>query len=328
VVTTKGLLIMDILLEKKENNNINATFWEIFAHSWRILWEKPKALIIFIIAVSLIRFLGDYLSYNLLEPYMTILMQMVKANPPLPTDEVVEKFSSLFLSFGFSRFLWGLAIPWLLVPWIFLATCRASLGLWDGYSPGLTDLSHTLKLYFKAIAILFFIGLYGLFLGIALMAVLMPTFILSRIMGLTPGGWILTMIGFFLSGYLFAKIFWPRFRRFSALQFIIFFKLLDGLRTKFFNNLGQIYNDLISYPIHMNQATLIICFFLVVPVFMLGVVEQMSINYNLYPKVIAHLSQAIFSILFLWPIVALSGFYRLYLAPIAENAEPVSEPQT
>jgi hypothetical protein len=299
------------------------TFWEIFTHSWRILWEKPKSLLVFIVALSIIRYTVDYISNNLLEPYIEPLLKL-SSTQVASTEEAGLKMFALFNSLGVNNFFWGLILPWLFAPLTFLASCRVSLGLWDGYSPGLSDLLYSAKHYLKSALIMFLLFLYGIALSFLLLAILMPALIFPSIVGRTPGGWFLSMIGLFISAYLFANFLWPQLRRFVPLQFIIFFKLIDGLRTEWINNLTKLYREFLSFPSHMNQSAIIILCFIIVPVFALGLVNRVSSNLNFFPEIVVFISQTIYTLIFLWPIVALAGFYRLCITPLIENNDPIS----
>jgi hypothetical protein len=120
-------------------------------------------------------------------------------------------------------------------------------------------------------------------------------------------------VGFAVFVAIIYYAFWPFFRRICCLQVLPFFSFLDGYRAE--RNATQIFYRLKEYPSHSNQAAGIMIAFAILPFMVLGFVVFSLIQFGTIAQVAEEICQILFNLLFLWPMTALAGFYRLVLYP-------------
>jgi hypothetical protein len=278
--------------------------------------EKPVGLFKFLLVLEFISLLVNILASKLMAPLLPV-MNKFAATVQLNQDQAYQDLRrfltdpdsfSLILSY-----LSGFCLPFLFLCLAIMATSRVALGLWDGYEPGLGDIFFAIKKYVSSCVICFFISLYLLFLFVLGMITLMPLAIFSSLTKNPLMGGLLTIAGLVLSGLIFFQLTWPYLRRILCLQFIPFYVFLDGLWGQL--RIRQIFARLDHFPRHASQGGISLILLAAIPNLILSALAMiieprgwMSFPFNALLQLIA-------TLLLLWPMTALAGFYRLVLYP-------------
>jgi hypothetical protein len=297
------------------------SFWEIFKHSWQVLWEKPKGLIIVLVALSLISMGFEELGLLLRVPFEPFFQALLESQGE--RDEAYRIFHDIANQEGYWRFILSFLVPFLITPFSALAMSKVALTLWDGYDVGLNDLGFSLKRYHYALFIVFVLSLVGLILAAAMMLCLVPTMLTKFLLTGSRAG--VMFFGMFFSFiiviYLFIRFVWPHFRRFVFVEFLVFFQMADGKVGIWAQRLFLVYHAIRFYPSHLNQAVgILVCTFIGLGIVTAVVIYVLAVI-GLPQIVGAFFSQLLSFIVTLWMLVALAGFYRLVLAKPEEEEQ-------
>jgi hypothetical protein len=301
---------------KEEPNKGLPSYFEILKHSWPLLWEKPAKLIAFFLALALLRFVADKISNDLLEPFLPFIIKF-KPFDNQASLETAKGLSEAIDTHGQWRLFLGSALPWLLMPISALALSRAALSIWDGYSAGLGDIVFAIRRYFPALLVASIVFLHCFFLAFILGLLFFP---IASVQSLpqNPLTFITAILLLAMGVYFISFYVWPRLRCLIFLQFMAFFELLDGLNGHWWTNVTRIYKRMRRFPSHLNQAaiaTLLVILTLMIPkAFILGMATKTKLPSQTWD----FLAHAI-DLLFIWPILALAGFYRLCHNPPKED---------
>jgi hypothetical protein len=217
-----------------------------------------------------------------------------------------------------------------LAPLVNLTLARVTLNLWDGYQVGLGDFSFALGKYLVALYIAVLVAILGLFVCLLFFMAGLP---IGLIHGLASGAGlprplfaILSLFGIGVGLLVFVRHVWPTFRRYIFLNFVALFALSEGQPGPWAKKLAGLFRLLRSFPSHLNQA---IVAFLVAYLALFVAITVLAAILSLagFPSVVISLvAQFVFLLAISWLLVALSGFYRLFLAPEPETGPPVTEP--
>ncbi|MDR2387081.1 MAG: hypothetical protein LBE80_05780 [Deltaproteobacteria bacterium] len=305
-----------------QSDRLRASFWDIFKNSWKILWENPKPLVLVLVSLSVLQIIFDYIGIYFLGPFYEIIEAAMRGQ--YTGQEFLGAFKETIDKFGTYPLIMGKLVPWLLGPFMSLTLARSALNLWDGYQIGLNDLGFALKKYHLALYITILVALLAIFLFGLIFATFLPMVIIHTLSfgaGL-PGALfsILSIFGFLVSLFLFIKFVWPLVRRYLFLQYMGFFSLVEGFSGNWVNALMILFRKLKAYPRPLNQAIITILALFLSLSFVLLIVSAILANFKIPNSLIELATEFIYLICLSWILVALSGFYRLYLAP--EPSEP------
>ncbi|MDR2367151.1 MAG: hypothetical protein LBF58_03435 [Deltaproteobacteria bacterium] len=313
---------MSIFEESMGRGRVNqVSFWDIFRNSWKVLWEKPKPLLTILATLAVLSIVFEYMGLYILGPFGSLFdkVLMGQAN----ADEFLSELRKLIEEQGSLPLLLGKLVPWLLAPLINLSLARVALNLWDGYQIGLNDILFSLGKYLVALYVTVLVAIMAVFMfGLTLAAGLPMAVIHSLTFGAgLPGGSFafLSIFGFAASLFLFIKFVWPILRRYFFLQYLAFFAMAEGESGNWAYKLLLIFRRLNSYGRALHQAILtVLVVFLALNVG-LFVLSAMLSAVGAPTPLIKLAAQLVYLIAVAWFIVALSGFYRLCLAPEPET---------
>ena len=69
---------------KGESADDRASFWEIFKHAWPVVIERPKPLLLFVVALAAATWAVDIVSDMLQAPYQPFIEALKAAAPATP----------------------------------------------------------------------------------------------------------------------------------------------------------------------------------------------------------------------------------------------------
>jgi hypothetical protein len=294
-----------------------------------VVLEKPTALLKFLVALELLRSGVGALALRLMTPLVPPIARLAATfetdqelalNNFLKFLDTQEGMEAL-ISYGL-----GFLLPLLFFPLAIMATTRVALGLWDGYAPDLGDLGFDFKKYFASMAICFYVSLYFILIGCLLLVVLIPFAVLNPAGHSPVIGGAMAVSALAIAGLLFIRLFWPFFRRAISLQFLAFYVFLDNLAERY--RVSQIFYHLERFPAHTNQAAAILVLVVVVPAAILGGTILAINPHGLLNLAMTFFFQMALTLLLLWPLTALAGFYRLVLYPPPDEPEAEAQPQS
>ncbi|MDR1487004.1 MAG: hypothetical protein LBT62_03260 [Deltaproteobacteria bacterium] len=301
------------------------SFWEIFKHSWPILWEKPKGLIGVLAALSVVVLAFDQLSSFLKAPYEPIFEAFALGQQS--KEEIIRALERTLAQNGRLRLALGLIIPFFVTPFSALLLSKVALNLWDGLSINSSDVGFALKRYHNALFVIFVVCVMGLLLAVGIFVAFFPIVICQFLFRNIGGGFmhIAMFFSFLFSFYLIIRFIWPIFRRFIFLEFITFFLMVDGRIGIWAQRVVMVFQALKFYPKHLNQAVgLLVCTTLALSL-VIGIIMLLTDLAGLPMLVEELLCQMVYYIGTLWPLVALAGFYRLVLNPNPHEEEEEEE---
>ncbi|MDR2302910.1 MAG: hypothetical protein LBF38_12865 [Deltaproteobacteria bacterium] len=306
------------------------TFWDIFKNSWKILWENPKPLVIVLVSLSVLQILFDYIGMYFLGPFYDLIDSAMRGQ--FTGQEFLAALREMVDKNGTWPLIAGKLVPWLLGPFVSLALARSALNLWDGYQIGLSDLGFALKKYPAALYVCVLVALLAIFLLGLVFASYLPMVIIHSLFfgqGL-PGPFfaILSVLAFSVSLFLFIKYVWPLVRRYLFLQYMAFFSMVEGFSGSWVNGLMVLFRKLKAFPRHLNQAIITTLALFLSLSFVLIIVSAVLANFKIPPGVIELATEFLYLICVAWIMVALSGFYRLYLSPEPSDLAPNYPPET
>ncbi|MDR1658623.1 MAG: hypothetical protein LBT47_13965 [Deltaproteobacteria bacterium] len=312
------------IMGSAESKNKLASYWEIFRHSWPILLENPKPLLVLAVTLALVSQVFDHLSALLMAPYMQDINAFFElAQTPDLTPEHSQAFIEAIKTIGFSRLLVSMSLPLILAPWIWLVLCRVAVNIWDGYRPGLESLWFALKYYGPAVRIMILISILILGLFLATIVCFVPMLLVKQLTGSSGQanmiGWLLTMGGIVAGLVFFVRILWPHIRRLVVLQFLAFFSLSDGEKGAWIKIIGRIHAALAGFPKHLNQCVLILFLTACIISMITSLLAVLFLTVGLPELVIKMVLNVIFYLGLLWPLVALAGFHRLAFSTEADQ---------
>ncbi|MDR2141421.1 MAG: hypothetical protein LBR11_06475 [Deltaproteobacteria bacterium] len=290
-------------------------FWDIFLNARTILTERPKGLAMFLVTLELLRLAVSLIAARLMAPLVPIMNNFV-AMAELDQEKAVTELMEAMTQGGLEAlglYLLGFTIPILLLPVVVLAFSRVALGLWDGYEPGVGDLTYAFRKYWPSVSICFFVSLYVIVAMFLFVGVSLPLLALSNLSRDPLVGGVLTMGGLVLSGLCFYRFFWPYFRRVCPLQVLPFFAFIDGKSQKL--GVNRIFSHLVNFPRHLNLATGLIVLVSFIPILLAGVLMGVIMPDGALNKILSAVIQIFLDALLLWPLIGLAGFYRLCLYP-------------
>ncbi|MDR2459517.1 MAG: hypothetical protein LBE38_01850 [Deltaproteobacteria bacterium] len=287
-------------------------FRDIFRHSWPVLWEKPKAVLVFVLFLTLLQFAESYISDLLVEPYSETINAMLTA-PDMEKVQVQETFSKLIDQYGSWRLLIAAILPFLLLPLISYSCSRAALSMWDGYAPSLTDFTAAFFGYFKALLLTICLLVYCFVLGFISSLMTLPALVIYN---LTGSNFLALIILTILTIFLWIRFMWPLVRRFLFLQFFVYFRFVDYPgEPGFFRQALAIHKELGLWPRHLNSMFGYACL-IVIGVFIPMTILNIILESFVPVEVIYIIDYFVFTLAYLWMVLAASGFYRLCLNPI------------
>lgn len=294
------------------------SFWEIFKHSWPVFKEKPKALGVLVLILSVLYLAVDLVTRSIFQPFDEALNVIMTSS--LDREQMLAVLKGAAADVGWGKLSVGVLLPWLLTPFTGLAVCQAALNLWDGYDVTPSDLGFVLANYFRSLLVIILVMLFGFFLGLALLAAWLPfsiLFGLSRRTGVGQGTAFLLAVGGLAVGVVvFARYLWPMIRRFLVLEYVTFFAMVDGFRGGLPGKMTEIYRGLKDYPRHLNQAILIFVMLIVSVLIAAAVVNQVLMLLIRSDMVAVLVNQIVFLLAMTYVMLTLAGFYRLSLAPL------------
>jgi hypothetical protein len=302
------------------------SFWEIFKHAWPILFERPKALIALVVALTvatqLVSFVEDWLKI----PYQPFLDAFWEAQSKAPSAESNRVLWAAIKSLGYGRLGLSLLLPYLLAPWTWLALCQASLAIWDGWRLGPQTLLFAARHYLSGLKIMALISFFAVFLFLFSLLALLPFLLVQGLIGQggPSGAFILSLMGLAAGLFFFVKILWPHLRRFLLLQFLVYFRLADGERGPWAGRIWRLYEVLRAYPSHMNQGVGVFMMSFLGVSLVMGVILTMLNLAKLPGPAVELVSGTLFFFGLMWPLTALAGFHRLLLSPL-ERSSPLSD---
>jgi hypothetical protein len=306
-----------------------ASFWEIFQHSWQVLWERPGPFLVAILALALASIAVDKIADAVLGPFGAVLSQAMSGENDLAFLE--REIRSLARQAGYLPLAAGLAIPWLLGPFTNLALARLAQNLWDGYQAGARDLAFAAKGYPAALYVTVLTTLLGLALGFMAALAWLPMAILhslGRAQGLpTPVFLALSLVGLAVGLALFINFVWPFLRRYAVLQFLAFFGMAEGQEGPWRARLAHTFAGLKAFPRHLNQAVFVMVVQFLAFTVALSVVSALFSLARTPPVAGALVVQFLALLGISWFVVALAGFYRLCLDPAFQGPGAYGEPQ-
>jgi hypothetical protein len=307
------------------------SFWEIFKNSWQVLWEKPKPLLIILVLLTVLTLVFDMIGNHILGPFNVLFMEAMQGK--YNAQDFMAELKKLIEQQGNLPLILGKVVPWLFGPLANLTLARVALNLWDGYQIGLLDLFYALEKYLIALYITFILVILGLLMFILSFLSGLPMGLIHALAygtGLpSPVFFFVTLFGFIASIFIFLRYVWPILRRYFFLNYMAFFSMVEGHSGLWTRRLANIFQRLKFYPHHLNQAIIIALAIYLSLFLVLSVISVIMVLLALPSTVVSFLTQFIYLIVASWLIVALSGFYRLCLAPelYNTNSQAPSEDQ-
>jgi hypothetical protein len=304
---------------------VPASFFEIFKHAWPILFEKPKPLLVMLLAVALATLLVDQISDLLLVPYRPAMDALMSAQAQSPSPRAIEQFMETVASVGYGRWTLAQSLPLLAAPWLWLALCQAALNIWDGFQVGINNLRFAAKHYLTGLWIMGLTSLFGIFLFLFSTMCLLPLLLIQTLAGgggASPGpNAILVLLGVAAGLFFFIRILWPHLRRFLPLQFMAYFLLSDGSRGGWAKRLFRLYDSLKAHGSHLNQAAAILAVSLLGVSVFSALIQFMMSAASLPPILTDLVGKLIVYLGLMWPLTALAGFHRLVLFPVEDQPD-------
>ncbi|MDR3152825.1 MAG: hypothetical protein LBW85_00800 [Deltaproteobacteria bacterium] len=294
---------------------------DIFRHAWPVMWERRFPMILFILALAVLETLSDRAVSKLMEPFEPALEGFMTKGPEDPA--AAAALSASLEANGAMRLLAGAALPFLLMPFVSFALCRAALSQWDGYAPQASDLAFTLASYLKSLVVFIAVSVYGLALGILSTVFLLPSWALAK--ANSPG---MGAIALIFGVFLWIRLLWPAVRRYFFLQIFVYFRMSDhpGLGGLLRETFG-IERSLKAWPSHLNALCgLTLAVLLGIFIAVESVSAMIPAVTPAEPGLI--LSNAVYLLAFMWPVTAAAGFYRLCLRPSEEVSLPGLQPES
>ncbi|MDR1309850.1 MAG: hypothetical protein LBL95_08165 [Deltaproteobacteria bacterium] len=305
-----------------------ASFWEIFWHSWRVLWERPGPFLTALLALSLLSKAFSLAGNGLMGPFSEAVGLSMGGQFDL--EALGEEVRRLAAIHGYRPLVAGLAVPWLLGPFTNLALASLALNLWDGYQAGTRDLGFAARRYPAALLVTVITSLMGVAVVVMVVLVCSPMALLHS-MGRGQGHSLpvylaLSSAGLLVGLLLFIRVVWPFLRRYVFLQFLTFFGMVEGQEGPLLGRLALTFSGLKAFPRHLNQAVFIMLAQFLVFTLALSIV-QVILSLARLPGVAGDLVVQFLSFIAIsWFIVALAGFFRLCLAPARQGPDHDGEP--
>ncbi|MDR0354190.1 MAG: hypothetical protein LBJ64_00400, partial [Deltaproteobacteria bacterium] len=297
-------------------NRTEAGFFDIFKHSWPILWEKPKELFLTLLLITGIsvafKLVADY-QLRIFDPVLDQLL-----TKKITFDEAARQVVELLNVIGYMPVFTSFGLPWLLTPFVNFSLCQMGLNIWDGYENSPRDLNNSICSYPRALWSYFLWFAGGLVLLLLTSLSFTPMFLAqSFVRGAettAAGGgnmFFLSALGFLLSAGIFIKLVWPLFRKFVFLQYFLYFSLVEGYKGSTIARMKSLYEQLRAHPHQLNVGlAMVIGYSASVFIFVSIIV---GIMYFMLPSqtAIGFVQQFLFLLTKIVVLLTLAGFYRL-----------------
>ncbi|MDR1035834.1 MAG: hypothetical protein LBT40_04490 [Deltaproteobacteria bacterium] len=296
---------------------------DIFRHAWPVVWERPLAAIGFVAALAVVETVSDRASETLLAPFMPAVSEFMAKGPG--DTAAAAGLARAMDTHGGLRLALGTLVPFLVMPFVTFAMCRAALSLWDGYSPRAGDLAFSLASYARALTVFLFLSVYGMALGCLTALMALPLWALVKASGGGPG-FLVGALASVAGALLWAHLVWPLARRYLFLQFFVYFRMSDhpGLGG-LLREAVELNRALAAWPSHLNVLCALALAVAAGALILAGAV--LALSSRLEPREASMLfANGIYLTAFLWPAVTAAGFYRLCLRPSEDVYLPGAAP--
>ncbi|MDR1081326.1 MAG: hypothetical protein LBQ79_10300 [Deltaproteobacteria bacterium] len=296
---------------------------DIFRHAWPVIWERPVAAVGFVAALALAETVADGVCDRLLAPFTPALAEFLAKGPG--DQAAAAQVTRAVEASGGWRLALGCLIPFLMMPFVSFAVCRAALSLWDGYSPRAGDLAFALASYARAFTVFLFLSVYGAALGCLTALMALPLWALVKASGGGPG-YLFGAVAAVAGALLWAHLVWPLARRYLFLQFFVYFRMSDhpGLGG-LLREAVRLNRALVAWPTHLNVLCALTAAVVIGTLVAVG--TALAVIPSLEPREpVMFLANGVYLLAFLWPAVTAAGFYRLCLRPAEDVYLPGTGP--
>ncbi|MDR2340080.1 MAG: hypothetical protein LBF40_08110 [Deltaproteobacteria bacterium] len=287
------------------------SFKDILRHSWPVLLESPKVILLMALFLAACQLSVDLVSNALFAPYVAdfdAYAEKAADNREAAQAALVAAVSQK----GMLKLALAMIIPFLASPFIGFCFANAALSLWDGLGPEPGDIWKAVWSYPKCLVFFIIISLYCFVLTFITVAMFLPWLLVYKASG---AGVIFSMILLVAAGYLWGKLLWPFVRRAIFLQIFAFFHISDNPHGgEFVATTLELDRKLRWWPQHLNSMALRGFCTILLLFFVAFIIE--SILQALLPKTVTQFVGHFIIFLGLsWLMLAIAGFYRLCLVP-------------